>query len=293
MSLLFLALLILNTASSALIPVPLATATPAPLPNAAIAASHTLNARCGTEGPCSFGGTDTTLSASVVTTTILSTTSVPCYTTSYVTDSTTTTSTEYSTEIITSTVSEEGTVYIYHISPTPVIMSSVYQSILQVTGSDTTYWTDASGTAYDSTSLGPTATYSGTTDSTYAQATSSDSWDTTVDAQTPEITTSSGTGTGDAWSHLSSASPIAADDIAGTTTSGPAQATTTADGWATATSAAATGTNGAGATTVDASNAKVNFSAAAPHTSVAWIVMLIAIVVVMFIFANEGGGLIA
>ena len=291
MSLLFfLALLILNTAASALIPLPIATATATPLPRAVISASHTLAARCGTEGPCSFGGTATTLSAAVVTTTILSTTSVPCYTTFFVTDSTTITSTVYSPETITSTVSEEGTVYIYHFSPTPVIMSSVYQSILQVTETDTTYWTDTSGTAYDSTSTGLVSTYSGNTDTNYAQATAPSTADTTTYAQTAQI--SSSTGTGDAWTHLSSGPPIAADDIAGTPVSGPAQAATTeADGWATASSALATGTNGAN--TVDAGNAKVNFSAATPHTSVAWIAMLIALVVVMLIFANAGGDLLA
>lgn len=60
-----------------------------------------LQQRCGTS-PCSYGESETTLEASTVTDTIVYTTSVPCYVTTYVSLSITTTSTVYTPSVITS-----------------------------------------------------------------------------------------------------------------------------------------------------------------------------------------------
>ncbi|WVR09193.1 hypothetical protein IAU60_006255 [Kwoniella sp. DSM 27419] len=116
--------------------------------------------RCDLE-PCSFGGQATTLQASVVTSTILSTTSVPCYITTFVTDSKTVTQTVYSTEIITSTMTKEGTVFIIQYSPTPVLMSTPVTSVMEITNTWWSYWMATEGSAYQVTSKGPEQTLGG------------------------------------------------------------------------------------------------------------------------------------
>lgn len=85
---------------------PSATAAPSPT---VLAVKPTLAPRCE-DGNCEFGNSATTLQAATVTTTIMSVTSVPCYTTVYVTQGTTTTQTVYSTETVTKTEIKSGTV---------------------------------------------------------------------------------------------------------------------------------------------------------------------------------------
>ncbi|WVF65718.1 hypothetical protein IAT40_000449 [Kwoniella sp. CBS 6097] len=118
--------------------------------------------RCEEEH-CSYGGEATTLQADVVTSTILSTTSVPCYITTYVTESQTITETIYSTETITSTVTKEGTVFIIQYSPTPVLMSVPVTSVteIQITNTWWSYWMTTEGSAYQVTSKGGEQTYGG------------------------------------------------------------------------------------------------------------------------------------
>jgi hypothetical protein len=131
--------------------------TPAPHP------TQNLLPRCDSP-PCEYGpGVAQTLSAAVVTSTILSTTSVPCYITTYVTDSTTTTETIYSTETVTSTITEEGTVYIIKYSPTPVVKSTVYESVLQITQTMTAMWVETEGAYSEETKTGDTKTVDGGT----------------------------------------------------------------------------------------------------------------------------------
>lgn len=130
-------------------------------------AAKTLVPRCDSQ-PCSYGpGSAETLQASVVTSTIISTTSVPCYVTTYVTESTTTTETIYSTETVTSTVTEQGTVYIIKYSPTPVIKSTTYESILQITQTMTAMWTETEGAYSEETVTGSTNTIDGGTGGGY------------------------------------------------------------------------------------------------------------------------------
>ena len=130
-------------------------------------AARTLLPRCDNP-PCSYGpGSAETLQASVVTSTILSTTSVPCYITTYVTDSTTTTETIYSTETVTSTVTEKGTVYIIKYSPTPVIKSTVYESVIQITQTQTAMWVETEGAYSEETVTGDTSTIAGGTGGGY------------------------------------------------------------------------------------------------------------------------------
>jgi len=137
-----------------------------PLPENTLAARHLLP-RCDIQ-PCSYGtGQAETLQASVVTSTILSTTSVPCYITTYVTDSTTTTETIYSTETVTSTVTEKGTVYIIKYSPTPVIKSTVYESVIQITQTQTAMWVETEGAYSEETVTGDTSTIAGGTGGGY------------------------------------------------------------------------------------------------------------------------------
>lgn len=115
------------------------------------AAAPTLLPRCG-NGDCTYpSGPESTLSASPITTTILSTTSVPCYITTITTSSTTLVSTVYSTETITSTVTSDGTVYIVQYSPTPVLMSSTYETVVQVTVPLISYWLTTEGSMVAST----------------------------------------------------------------------------------------------------------------------------------------------
>jgi hypothetical protein len=122
--------------------------------------TKTLQPRCESP-PCSYGGEAQTLSASTVTSTILSTTSVPCYITTYVTDSTTTTETIYSTETVTSTITEEGTIYIIKYSPTPVIKSTVYESVIQITQTQTAMWVETEGAYSEETKTGEVKTVDG------------------------------------------------------------------------------------------------------------------------------------
>ena len=122
----------------------------------------TLQARCDSP-PCTYGGEANTLTANTVTTTIVSTTSVPCYITTYLTDSTTTTSTVYSTDIITSTITEKGTVTVVQYQPTPVLMSSTYESVEEITHTSTTFWTETEGSAHAETQTGSVETIGGGT----------------------------------------------------------------------------------------------------------------------------------
>ncbi|KAK8843448.1 hypothetical protein IAR55_007105 [Kwoniella newhampshirensis] len=137
------------------------TPTPAPTP-------FDLSERCS-NGDCGGPGPESTLSASVVTTTIVSTTSVPCYITTYITDSTTVTSTVYSTEIITSTVTKEGTVYIIQYSPTPILMSTLVESVTEITNTWWSYWLTSGGSAYQVTSTGQEQSIGGGTQGGYTQ----------------------------------------------------------------------------------------------------------------------------
>jgi len=127
--------------------------------------------------PCEYGpGEAQTLSAAVVTSTILSTTSVPCYITTYVTDSTTTTETIYSTETVTSTVTEEGTVYIIKYSPTPVVKSTVYESVLQITQTMTAMWVETEGSYSEETKTGDIKTVDGGTGGGYDKGGDESGW---------------------------------------------------------------------------------------------------------------------
>lgn len=101
-------LVLLLTAIHAVCAAVLPAATPTQTADAS-RATPTLAPRCD-DGDCSFGGSATTLQASTVTTTVMSVTSVPCYTTVFVTKGTTTTETVYSTETVTKTETKSGTV---------------------------------------------------------------------------------------------------------------------------------------------------------------------------------------
>ena len=206
---LILPLLLLLHLAHAIRLAPTPSATSAPIQPTNADPTKALAARCG-DGDCTFGGTATTLQAATVTTTILSTTSVPCYITTYVTDSTTTTSTVYSTDTITSTVTKDNTVFVYKYSPTPVLMSSVYESVLEFTQTYTSYWQTESGAAYESTVTGDSNTLGGG-----------------VGGGNGEGVISTADATDSAWTH-------AAADNAGTTVGG--------NGWA-----AAAGTTPVGA----------------------------------------------
>ncbi|WWC73255.1 uncharacterized protein I206_107221 [Kwoniella pini CBS 10737] len=143
------------------IPSPTPTASPGISLNSAIFPSTTKipNKRC--EGDCTFGGTATTLEASIVTSTILSTTSVPCYITTYITNSKTITETIYSTEILTSTITKEGTIFIIQYSPTPILMSTEFTSIMEITNTFWSFWITSTGDYSTSTSSGSEITYGG------------------------------------------------------------------------------------------------------------------------------------
>lgn len=115
--------------------------------------------------PCSYGGEAQTPSAQTVTSTIMSTTSVPCYITTYITNSETITSTIYSTETITSTITEENTIYIIKYSPTPVVRSEVYESVIQVTMTGTRMWVETQGEGWEETKTGDVKTVDGSSGS--------------------------------------------------------------------------------------------------------------------------------
>jgi hypothetical protein len=180
--------------------------------------------------PCDYGGGEaTTLQASVVTSTIVSTTSVPCYITTYVTDSTTTTETIYSTEIITSTITEEGTVYIIKYSPTPVIKSTVYESVIQITQTMTAMWVETEGEAYEETKYGDVKTVGGGSGGGYdhgSQGGDKGGWSdagnggaSSFPAPAPSPSASGSWGNVDAWTHATAnvavASPVAGINAAG------------------------------------------------------------------------------
>ena len=153
--------------ASAASPTPTLSTLETPLLEPLHPATKTLLPRCDNP-PCEYGpGPAETLQASVVTSTILSTTSVPCYITTYVTESTTTTETIYSTETVTSTVTEEGTVYIIKYSPTPVIKSTVYENVIQITQTQTAMWVETEGAYSEETVTGDTKTVDGGTGGGY------------------------------------------------------------------------------------------------------------------------------
>ena len=174
-----------------------------PLPT--ITPSPTLVERCDSP-PCTYGGTSTTLTAATVTTTVLSTTSVPCYITTYVTNEQTTTSTVYSTETLTSTVTEQGTVTIIHYSPTPLLMSSTYESTLEITQTYTSYWQSVTGTDSETTITGSdTRTIGDTATGKPSPPAPSASWTTSTPSVTITYSFASQTppsGTGSAWTHM-------------------------------------------------------------------------------------------
>ena len=200
-------------------------------PTPTITAKPTVQARCE-GGDCEYGGTATTLTPSVVTTTVLSVTSVPCYITTYVTDSTTTTSTVYSTDTVTSTVTKEGTVSIIKYQPTPIIKSSEYTSVIEITQTGTTMWTEDQGSAYEETITGDTRTIDGTVAGGGEYKNTH-----TVKGDYNTNTNTDGKGGGDgaaasAWTHAT-----AQNDKAGATTIAAGNAAnvgagTAADGWA-------------------------------------------------------------
>ncbi len=255
----FLALLATATAS-ALLTAPTPTATPALGPTSLSNPSPTIAKRCTTT-PCGGPGGETTLSPTVVT--VMTTTAVPCYITSWVTNSTTLTSTVWSTETITSTVSEEGTIYVYYFSPTPMLMSSVYKSVLEITETFTSWWSTEEGSSGASTSTGPTMTISGGSSGNTSSA--------GYDAHTASPAISNTTSV---WNHTQygSASPAvnihAADDAAGITTIGAKNAVAVgADGWSTAVSSRPGAVNAAATGSPMGSNVK--WSAAKPRALLA------------------------
>ncbi|KAL7421434.1 hypothetical protein Q5752_004320 [Cryptotrichosporon argae] len=178
-----------------------------PTPSAS-AGAGALVARC--DGGCT-GATEVTLQASVVTTTIESITTVPCYVTSFVTNSETVLSTVYATETVVVTQTIDDTVYVIRYSPTPVLESSAYETVLQVTETAWTYWTAEEGGASELTSTALATTVGGTTEVAA-----------TVTGTPMVVVGTATTASADAWTHVSEA-----DDEIATTTS--------EDGWATAT----------------------------------------------------------
>ncbi|WVQ93364.1 hypothetical protein IAU59_000432 [Kwoniella sp. CBS 9459] len=156
--------------------------------------------RCEEEH-CSYGGKATTLQADVVTSTILSTTSVPCYITTYITNSETVTETVYSTETITSTVTKEGTVFIIQYSPTPMLKSTPVTSVteIQVTNTWWSYWMTTEGSAYQVTSKGGEQTYGGNDECDDCHKTYDDGgWD----SKGSDSGWSSDQGSASAWTHV-------------------------------------------------------------------------------------------
>ncbi|WVW79067.1 hypothetical protein I302_101030 [Kwoniella bestiolae CBS 10118] len=192
--------ILISPLSLALSPLPTPTipsASPATLP---ATTAPPLIKRC--EGDhCTFGGSEPTLQASVVTTTIMSTTSVPCYITTYITNSETITETIYSTEIITSTMIKEGTVFIIQYSPTPVLMSTPITSVMQITNTWWSYWLTSSGEGYQDTSKGGETIYGG--DSNTQTKLGDDGWKSSDNNNGwGNSNTWTGTGTESAWTHI-------------------------------------------------------------------------------------------
>ncbi|WWD06481.1 hypothetical protein V865_004571 [Kwoniella europaea PYCC6329] len=203
--------------------------------------------RCDEEH-CSFGGSESTLQASVVTSTILSTTSVPCYITTYITNSETVTETIYSAEIITSTMTKEGTVFIIQYSPTPVLMSTPITSVMEITNTWWSYWLTSSGDTYQVTSKGGETMYGGDSNTYTKQGdgwngNNNDGWSSGGSGGWSSKSSENGwgnTGTESAWTHISNNNNINAVSA----TSIPAGGITLANnnGWGTTGSNGVTGT---------------------------------------------------
>lgn len=261
----------LATAATALAASPALTPTPT---------SHTqdVTKRCN-DGECTYGGTAQTLTANTVTTTVLSTTSVPCYITTYVTDSTTTTSTVYSTDIITSTVTEKGTVTVIQYQPTPILKSSTFESVIQITQTGTTFWQEDQGSAYEKTITGDTQTIGGDTSGgkkDYGNGNGSGNWGASP-GTTVLISTAAATGPGSAWTHA------AAAEAQGVTTikadGGVVNTATATGGWA---NAAAVGTaNGAA---VNANGVAVQWSGAWTKDDISGLLVILAAVGAVLVF---------
>ncbi|WWC64191.1 uncharacterized protein I303_106799 [Kwoniella dejecticola CBS 10117] len=256
----------------AALPSPTRTATAAPL----------LIERCEGEGECTdFGSSETTLQASFVTSTIVQTTSVPCYITTYITDSQTITETVYSTEIITSTLTKEGTVFIIRYSPTPVLMSTAITSVMEITNTIWSYWLTSSGETWESTSSGGETIYGGgssahTEDngndngwSSPLSSTSLSGWGTTSNGGWGDGGMSSGTATGTAWTHISNNN----NNNAVYPTS-----SITASGWGTTTM----GTNG-----VTANNGLANWNSGSKKMSPGWEMRITIFIACAFVLAWE------
>jgi hypothetical protein len=69
----------------------------------------------------------------------------------------------YSTDIITSTITEKGTVTVVQYEPTPVLKSTTYESVQEITHTSTTFWTETEGSAYTETQTGSVETIGGET----------------------------------------------------------------------------------------------------------------------------------
>lgn len=234
--------------------------TPAPTPLSVVDTQDIVE-RCN-DGDCTYGGTAATLTANTVTTTIVSTTSVPCYITTYVTDSKTTTATVYSTDVITSTVTEAGTVTVIEYQPTPILKSSVYTSVIAFTQTATSWWTENQGSAHKETVTGPVQTIGGGTNgggngpSKQGQG----GWTTpaaTVPAAGKTVVMSTAPPTGSAWTHVN-----AAADMQGVKTIDangmPVAAAGGGDGWNAAPGAYGPGPNPG--TTVTAAGMRVHWN---------------------------------
>jgi hypothetical protein len=129
---------------AARIPSPFPSATATPSATLSPGSAPTLAPRCESNGGgCDFGATAIPLQASVVTSTILSVTSVPCYITTYVTDSTTITDTIYSTDTVTETMTKEGTVYVVQYEPRPILKTTKVPTVIQVTVDMDSAWLES------------------------------------------------------------------------------------------------------------------------------------------------------
>ncbi|RXK37141.1 hypothetical protein M231_05592 [Tremella mesenterica] len=199
--------------------------TPLPVPTAA----DRIKERCDT---CSGG--EETLTAQTITTTIV--TSIPC--TVYVTDSTTITSYSTQTVSMTETVTQEGTVYVVHYQPTPLIMSTTYETVIPITETLTSMWVTSTGIAYDSTYTGTMTTVGGGSGSCNTCGSTNNSgsgWSGNGNGNG-----SGDQGSGNAWTHLSDGETVPATATGGVDVVG--QTNNNAAGWATGTNViAATG----------------------------------------------------
>jgi len=225
-------------------------------------ASRALLARCD-DGDCTFGGAAETLKADTVTTTVLSTTSVPCYITTYVTDSTTTTSTVYSTDTITSTITQEGTVTVIKYQPTPVLKTSTYESVTQITQTATSVWLESQGSAYESTITGDTKTIGGGVgqstddDISYQSHDNDGGWKVSDGAGVPLPAAGATVAGASAWTHATAAGAVAG---VGATAIGANAATGTTGGWAAAVNGNGAVVTGAAGATVNANGVAVNWN---------------------------------